>query len=84
MSEHNNKVASEMRKIGRTNQELALRLIQELIYGLNDDLGGLSDTISKQEGIITATAIMLEHDPIPDDMKTSLKQTIDTHLGRTK
>ena len=83
MTEHS-KVASEMRKLGRSNPELAIRLVNELIIGINERSRGLHDTIMKQEGIITACGLLLEQDPIPKDLQKGLVQTIETHLGGVK
>ena len=79
MTEH--KLPSEMRKLGRSNPELAIRLVNELILGINEQSIALHDTITKQEGIITATALLHDHDPIPKDMEAGLMQTINEHLG---
>lgn len=78
------KVASEMRKLGRSNPELAIRLVNELMLGINERSKGLHATITKQEGIITACGLLLEQDPIPKDLQEGLAQTIAAHLGGVK
>ena len=76
------KITSEMRKLGRSNPELAMRLIQELTLGIHERSKQFEDTVAVHEGILTATQILLEQDPMPSNMVQELSNVIVKHFEK--
>lgn len=80
MPQNSNKIASEMRKLGRSNPQLAIRIVNELILGINEQSIGLQDTITEQHSIIVASELLLSQGTIPEELRDKLLQTINNHL----